>query len=74
MDDLQQLADNNRQQERFCSFDTNHPTYQDFHIKMQKLGDGDVLITLGTGGCYNWTVLTREDARRLAYNILEVSR
>lgn len=74
MDDLQQPVENNRQEQRYCSFDTSHPTYQDFQIKIQELDDSDLLITIGTGGSYSWNVLTREDAIKLASAIWEVTK
>lgn len=74
MDDLQQLDNNTQDEERYQNFETNHSTYENFRVRVQDVSDGDVLITLGTGGCYSWTVLTREDARKLANAILEVTR
>jgi hypothetical protein len=60
--------------DKHFSFETNHPTYLGFQVKLLALGDGDVLLTMGTGGCYSWNVLTREDAIKLASAILEMTK
>jgi hypothetical protein len=64
----------NEEADKSVSFETNHATYLDYQVKLLAIGGGDVLLTLGNGGCYSWNVLTREDAIKLASAILEVTK
>jgi hypothetical protein len=64
----------NEEAYKSISFNTNHPTFPKFEIKLLTDNDGDVLFTLGSLGCYSWNVLTREDAIKLASAILEVTK
>jgi hypothetical protein len=57
-----------------AEFETNHRVCLPFRVKVQDVGDGDILITMGTGGCYSWNVLSRQDANELIKAILEVGK